>query len=495
MTKIRNRQSGRELARKRADFKRFADGISNPLLRIGTGTLNTFAATTYKPEFVTMGRQLLEWAYQSSWLCGLAVDIIAEDMTREGIDIQCDVPEDIDKINAVFDEYGVFDSLCEGIKWARLYGGAIAVMLIDGQKVSDPLIDIPSNSFKGLLVLDRWQLDNSNFDPVQKLGRDFGKPCHYRVVAKNCEVDFGTDLIHHSRVIRLEGRRLPFYLRQSYQGWGASVLEPLWDRIKGFDLATEGVTQLLSKAYLRYYRVKGFREILTNSLASEGFKRQMDIIREFQNAEGLTVGDIDDDFQTLTYTFTGIPEILLQLGQQVSGALGIPLVRLFGQSPAGLNATGDSDIRMYYDSIKKQQRSMLRSGVKKVLDVAYKSATGKPVPTDLTFDFRSLWQMSQADKANVSSLEFGSIRDAFTNGLIDLPTALKELKTLSDSVGIFASITDEDIAEAERQEAMDLPEPSFENGNFQKESQEVIPGANPNQQAGSVVSGATSENL
>ena len=476
-----------------AAIRRFADGVSNPLLRIGTGTPSTFNATTYLPKFATMARQVLEWAYQTSWMCGLVVDIPAEDMTREGIEIKCDDPDAREAIQRAFDRYGVMDQLCDAIKWARLYGGAIAVILIDGQDVSTPLTTVPRGSFRGLYVFDRWQLDSQNLDPVQELGRDFGNPEYYRVIAKNSEVDFKADRIHYSRVIRLEGRRLPFYLRQSYQGWGASVLEPVFDRIKGFDLATHGATQLLSKTYLRYYKVKGLRQILTNSRASEGFKKQMDYIREFQSAEGLTVGDTEDDFQTLTYSFTGIPEILLQLGQQISGAFGIPLVRLFGQSPAGLNATGESDIRNYYDNIKHLQRLMLRSGVQRLIDVAFESETGRSPGSSLTFDFRSLWQMSQTDKATVASAEVEAIRGSYADGMINLPTALKELRALSEIVGIFSTITDEDIAEAELQESLDPPPPLDPYEGFREESKNGLSGADENRQDQALVSGTAPE--
>lgn len=476
-----------------AAIRRFADGVSNPLLRIGTGTSSTFNATTYLPKFATMARQVLEWAYQTSWMCGLAVDIPAEDMTREGIEIKCDDPKACEAIQRAFDRYGVMDQLCDAIKWARLYGGAIAVILIDGQDVSTPLTTVPRGSFRGLYVFDRWQLDSQNLAPVQELGRDFGNPEYYRVIAKNSEVDFKADRIHYSRVIRLEGRRLPFYLRQSYQGWGASVLEPVFDRIKGFDLATQGATQLLSKTYLRYYKVKGLRQILTNSRASEGFKKQMDYIREFQSVEGLTVGDTEDDFQTLTYSFTGIPEILLQLGQQISGAFGIPLVRLFGQSPAGLSATGESDIRNYYDNIKHLQRLMLRSGVQRLIDVAFESETGHSPGSSLTFDFRSLWQMSQTDKATVASAEVEAIRGSYADGMISLPTALKELRALSEIVGIFSTITDEDIAEAELQETLDPPPPLDPYEGFREESENGLSGADENRQDQALVSGTAPE--
>ena len=114
-----------------AAIRRFSDGVSNPLLRIGTGTPNTFGATTYLPQFTTMARQTLEWAYQTSWMCGLVVDIPAEDMTREGIEIKCEDPKASEAIQRAFDRFGVMDQLCDAIKWARLYGGAIAVILID----------------------------------------------------------------------------------------------------------------------------------------------------------------------------------------------------------------------------------------------------------------------------------------------------------------------------------------------------------------------------
>ena len=126
---------------------------------------------------------------------------------------------------------------------------------------------------------------------------------------------------------------------------------------------------------------------------------QMEHTRLFQSIEGMTLGDIEDDFQTMTYTFTGLPEVLLQFAQQISGATGIPLVRLFGQSPVGFNSTGESDIRLYYDNTKQQQEKMLRPGLKKILNVIYMSVTGHAPDKDFNFDFRPLWQMTNEQQA------------------------------------------------------------------------------------------------
>lgn len=431
-----------------ATSQRFADGVSNPLLRVGQWTGNTFGATTYVPKFQTIRRQELEWAYQGSWICGLAVDIVAEDMTREGIELTCEDPAVSDKINSVIERTRVWDSICDALKWSRLYGGSIAVMLIDGDDMEQPLGQIRPGSFKGLCVLDRWQIDITG-ETVQELGPEFGKPKYYNVLSGSTEIAFKTPRIHHSRVLRFEGRRLPFYLRQAYQGWSASILEPLFDRIKMFDLATEGAAQLLSKAYLRYYKVDGLRDILTNRVAREGFLKQMDIVRQFQGIEGLTIGDTTDDFQTLQYTFTGIPEVMLQIGQQISGAIGVPLVRLFGQSPVGFNSTGESDLRIYYDNVKHDQDTDLRPGLAKLLDVIHKSAVGRPAGDDFGFEFKSLWQMTNEQKGAAAQTLAGSIIQSLQAEAITPSIALRELRKLSDTIGIFSTISDEDIAAAE----------------------------------------------
>jgi len=77
----------------------------------------------------------------------------------------------------------------------------------------------------------------------------------------------------------------------------------------------------------------------------EALIKQIELIRLYQSNEGMTLMDAKDKFEAHQFSFAGLPDVLLQFGQQISGAIGIPLVRLFGQSPAGLNSTGESDTR------------------------------------------------------------------------------------------------------------------------------------------------------
>ena len=483
MSKIRSRRKAQSAKARMGDSYNFGGingydgGYMNPLLRIGVAS--TAQDGAYRPGYKSFNRMQLEFAYQTSWICGLAVDVVAEDMTREGIDIQEEDPQIIDFLEAAMDNFRVWDSISDAIKWSRLYGGALAVLLIDGDDMSTPLeVDhIQKGRFKGLMVLDRWQVTPSMEDLVKEMGPDFGKPRYYNVTSDAQIVLKGK--IHYSRVIRFEGRKLPYYLRSAYQSWGASVLEPIFDRIGYFDMVSKGAAQLVSKSYLRYYKVKGMRQIMTNPVMAEGFLKQMDQVRFFQSTEGMTLGDAEDDFQTFQYSFTGLPEIMLQFGQQISGALGIPLVRLFGQSPVGFNSTGEADMRMYYDNVKHDQDSDLRPGMKRILRALYASVIGRPAPKDLDFEFRTLWQMTNEQKGAAATAFTGAIVQAMEAGAISEVTAMQELKKLSGTIGLFGSITDEDIQAAE--EADDLPLPDLDLGGLNGQGEGVdLSGADQN---------------
>lgn len=442
-------------------FKFTADSFQNFAARVGLGAGSQNDQSSYGFNFTSRNRLKLEAMYRSSWVVGQVVDVVAEDMTREGITLQgFDDPKHGEVINDALDVLQIWDKLSDTIKWGRLYGGALAVMLIDGQNVSTPLNvkTIGKDQFKGLMVLDRWMVQPTLEDLVTEYGPDYGKPKYYDVFQD--AAGLCGQRIHYSRVIRIDGVNLPYWQAMTENLWGQSVIERLEDRLTVFDSATMGAGQLVYKAHLRTYKVKSLRDIIaTGGRAFEGLVKQINHIREWQSNEGLTLMDAEDQFETHSYTFSGLDTLLLQFGQQISGATQIPLVRLFGQSPAGLNSTGESDLSNYYDNINQQQERRLRTPLHKLLEIMSLSVLGKPLPDSFKFDFTSLWQMDEEQKSNVAEKTTNAILKAEEQGVISRHMALKELRQASSSTGIFSTITDEDIEDADN----DPPPPDSEN--------------------------------
>lgn len=426
------------------------DSFQNFAARVGLGSGNQHDHSQYGFDFVSRDRLQLEAMYRSSWVVGQVVDVVAEDMTREGLVIRgFDDPKHTEAINQAMDRLEIWDKLCSTIKWGRLYGGCLAVMLIDGQRPETPLNinTIGKGSFKGLMVLDRWMVLPTLQDLVTEYGPHYGKPKYYDVITD--AVGFCNQRIHHSRVIRIDGVDLPYRQSIAENLWGQSVIERLIDRLTIFDSATLGAGQLVYKAHLRTYKVDKLRELIAKGGAAyEALLKQINQIRQFQSNEGMTLMDASDSFETHQYSFTGLDNILLQFGQQISGAVQIPLVRLFGQSPAGLNSTGESDLSNYYDNINQQQERRLRTPLQALLRIICLSELGQDIPTSFKFDFASLWQLDDEKKATIASTITTTVMSAVEQGIVTEQTALKELRQSSEVTGIWSSITDDDIEQA-----------------------------------------------
>ncbi|MDE9495947.1 DUF1073 domain-containing protein [Xenorhabdus bovienii] len=440
---------------------RTADGYNNFTAKLGGYTSNIQTGGTYLPGYISRNRVQIEFAYRSSFLVGAAVDAMADDMTRKGISISSKMkPDAKGQLEKFWEDVGLWDELNNTLKWSRLYGGALLVLLIDGQDMSTELNTetIREGQFKGVMCLDRWMVSPSYNDLVDEYGPYFGKPKFYDVVANQQGVPAWK--IHYSRIIRMEGDSLPFQQARTENGWGMSVIERVFERIQAFDTATVGTTQLIHKAHLRTYSIEGLRNILAvGGDMEKGLMKHLDMIREFQTIEGMTLMDSKDVFATHSYSFAGIADVILRFAEQVSGATGIPLVRLFGQSPSGFS-TGDGDLENYYSRVNTLQERRLRRPLRWLLDISHRSLFGEPLPDDFTFEFNKLWEMSDTDRSTMANNVATALSTLVDRQILPLHAAMADLRNLADVIGIGGSVTDEDIEEAKTQWEESEPETS-----------------------------------
>ncbi len=429
------------------------DGFNNFTAKLGLQTDNLSSKGQYTlGNLISRNHVQLEAIYRSSWIAGQVVDTVAEDMTKEGISMYSEMsPDHVKTLQSKITELAVWKSICSNIKWSRLYGGSIAVILTEGANYETPLdvSKIGKNSFKGLVVFDRWQVDPSYGDLITELCPEIGMPRYYTILP--AMETMSAQKVHYTRCIRLDGIEMPYYQKKIDNLWGMSVIERLYDRLLAFDSATTGAAQLMYKSYLRVVQIKGLRAALAaGGKTEQAVIKQFQYIRNMQTMEGITLLDSEDQFSTHDYSFGGVADVLIQFGQQISGACNIPLVRLFGQSPSGFS-TGDTDLRNYYDNINKNQEAKLRAPIYKILDVMSMSEFGEPLPDDFEFEFNSLWEMSEKEKADIAAVDSNTISSQLNTGSITKKIAMKELAQQSRITGRFTNISEDDIKNAEEE--------------------------------------------
>jgi phage-related protein (TIGR01555 family) len=443
------------------------DSYENFLARVGVVNNNVLSAGYYGFNLLTRNRIQLEAAYRGSWIVGQMINAVAEDMTKAGVNVSTGEQQfDLKRLNREIRRRGIANSLCSAIAWGRLYGGGLAVLNIAGQDMETPLdpATVAKGQFKGLLVYDRWQL-TPDLVNVIKSGPEMGLPAYYEVttgwtsdVADN-PMPTSSLRIHHSRCIRMIGIPLPYFQAITEMMWGESELERLWDRLLSFDNTTLSTANLVERANNRTVKVDKLRSIIAaGGAAQKGLEKQFEMMREFQTNEGLTLMDKEDEFHVDVYTFSGLDAVLLQFGQQLAGACGIPLVRLFGQSPSGLSSTGESDLRTYYDNINAKQNLNLTNPWERIMSVLWPSTYGKPMPEDVEITFVPLWQMSELDRAQINQINTQTVIAAQEAGLVKRSTAMRDLRNLGGDGGLFGNLTDEEIDEAESSDDPPIPD-------------------------------------
>ena len=421
------------------------DAFSNPLFRLGWGSQSPLEATEYPLTRLTDNYALLNSLYRDNWVVQNVVGLMVDDMLREWYDLGGISPQEQESLAREERRTGLRERIGEGLRWGRLYGGAAGLILIDGQEDLSRPLDLElvyPGAFRGLYILDRWQGVTPDLELTMERGE--AVPRYYSITDA---AGHTVTRVHHSRVVRFTGRDLPLLERQAELYWGESEVEALYKEVVAHDNVSANMAALTFQANVNTMEMKGVEQLL--SIASPAMQKRFWAVMQAQSVlrtnYGIQLVEEGNKITNTQYTFTGLQEVYESMCLNLCGASHYPMTKLFGRSPGGLNATGESDSRNYYDYVDSQREAKLRPVLEKLLPVICMSAWGH-VPEGLDFTFPPLWTPTAAEIATIAKTKAEAISTAYTNGLLNVDTAQKELKKLEEETGLFGSITDEEIA-------------------------------------------------
>ena len=410
-------------------------GEESPLISSGTFVRNNLSAKT----------NLLTTTYRVSWLAKRIIDMPSEDMTRAWYSLSVSLPDGaLDDLKRLEAKHSVKQELTNAIRWGRLYGGSVALMVIRGEedKLDQPLdMDmLLPDCFQGLLVLDRTQGIEPSMELVKDLDDpDFGLPAYYTV---DLEMDdLHSVRIHHSRILRFIGRELPRSETVAENYWGASELEHIWEELQKRSAASANIAQLIFQANVTTLKMGD----LGANLAYGSDRLRNSVMETLQNENrlrtsyGLQVMSADDSLENHSYSFAGLSDIYEAFMMDMAGAAEIPATKLFGRSPQGLNATGEADLRNYYDMIAQMQERILRPALEKLLPVMAVSCWGC-VPEDLAIVFEPVMTSSPAERAELVQKLSGDVIEGYKCGLFTREQAIGELKSRGEELGVYTKV-------------------------------------------------------
>lgn len=356
----------------------------------------------------------LEGIYIDDGLGARIIDAIPDDMFRQGWQFVFDdiVDEKARKEKAqiyidIFDTIKLKTKLNLAHKWARLYGGSVVLLgALDGQSLDMPLKPKSIRHFDTLRVIDRSDIEffqiKFQLDPLQLR---YGLPELYPIRFAGGNGAQETRFVHHSRIIEVHGKVVPegatSRLTREQRYWGLSELQKCYERLSTIGSTFGNIGHLLHQVSIGKYKFSDLRDILSSPDGSALIKMRVEAMDLMQSAFRSLILGKDDDFVRENIQFSGVAEVIYQFFMMLSADTGIPITRLFGVSPAGLNSTGQSDQLNYYDVVANRQEIELAPILREIVHII---AEWRNIE-EPNIVFNPLKQMTDKEKAELEKLK------------------------------------------------------------------------------------------
>ena len=410
------------------------DRLQNLLTGLG-GVSDKKVLSTY--VFTPINRAELQAMYREDWLASKVVDIIPNDMTREGREWQAKGPQ-IEAIEAVekSPRINLLLKVNRALKLARLDGGAGIFIGIKGQEPAEEL-DLERVGKDDLEYLHVVGQDEITAGELIRdvLSPYYDEPSYYEVRSTSG----ATARVHPSRIVRFVGAEILDYNSRQAALWGDSILQKVYSAVQNATSSQEHIASLIPELKLDIIYMPGLSEALktdqgtkkvTERFALANQLKSMFRLHLLEGNGGAGANAQGEKWEQKQINFAQLPELMQQYLKIAAGAADITLMRLLQDAPSGLGSNGDSALKSYYDNVAARQRTELQPALNRLDEVIIRSALGQRDP-DIYYTWRPLYSMSEKEKAEVFKTKSDAARAIAGTGT---SPPLMPIEALSDAL-------------------------------------------------------------
>ncbi len=361
----------------------------------------------------------LESSYRSSWLARKIVNIPAEDMTAQWRQWQAPA-DDITALEAAEKRFQVQHKVLRALILGRLFGGAAIIMGLRDGTPDQPLPGvIKPGDLVYLHVVNRHQLGHTELETSVMSAR-FGEPKAYTLAGAT---------IHPDRVIPFQGVATPegSVIGGTSNFWGDSVLQAAMDAVKNADLTQAGFADLVNEAKIDIIKIPDLMQQIVSAEYERALTKRLTIAATAKSIHRALIIGGGEEWQQRQITWTGMPDMIRSYLELVAGAADIPLTRLLGTSPGGLQSTGKGEERNYLQSLESARAGELSRALDR-LDAVLIPSTLETVPDGLHYTWPSLIQQDAKADAETEKLHSDALANAVNAGLVPADVAAEMLK-------------------------------------------------------------------
>ncbi|EHU3263509.1 DUF1073 domain-containing protein [Acinetobacter baumannii] len=373
----------------------------------------------------------LEAVYQH-WLAKRIVNRPASDMLRAGWFYEGIQDNDLLKLKEACKAFNLDGVLLSSLVLSRLYGVCYVLLgTVDGGDLDQPFdlnkLGVGRLEFFTVLKKKYIEADTSKYLSPKEAGGLLKQPEFYKLKLDGKS----TQRIHHTRLYK-------FGHADVVNEEPVSILQEVYEDLLDHAAVKKASASLVHESKIDVIRTPGLVDKIKADM--QAVAERFLSVGLLKGLNGMIVLDAEEEYDSKSYSFGGLPDLMREFSIQAAGAADMPYTILFGQSPAGMNATGEHDTRNYYDSIATKQIWSLKPFMMKLLRVIVQTTFGRQIPS-LDVVFNPLWQLDAKVRSEVEKANAERDSKYLEMGIITEPQIARQL--LID--GVYSVIDEEHI--------------------------------------------------
>lgn len=312
--------------------------------------------------------------YRQSWVCRRIVNELVKDGTRAGFRIEFDQDPDASaKIQSAWDRLG-YDWLAEGFRWAKVYGGAVGLLMTDGELLdpnlatafAQPLDRTRVKGLASVLVVDaRYALPNLSQITIDPRSPNFGNPEIYTVTPFLAGGVLPQFTVHWSRMVRFEGESVDALTRVANRSWGDSIYEAMYEAVRQHGTVMAATAVTAAEFSQGVVKIKDLALNLGSDQSSAVVNRLI-ALKTMLGTTGLAAIDAEmEEYERLGQPVTGLPDLMDAYRDEACGAGNMPHSRLYGNQ-SGKLAGAEMDHNVWAENVHGQQVSTIGNPIRYV---------------------------------------------------------------------------------------------------------------------------------
>lgn len=318
--------------------------------------------------------ELADALYNDNWLAARICEIYPEEALAQGLQIQVEKDPELETtLHARLDELNALEMITEGAVFGRAHGDAFILLGVDdGLTLEQPLDIERVTALNYLELIDRRHV-TVRTRYVDVMAANYDQPELFDFSPGGTASKVTT--IHESRLLKFRGARVsPTALRRN-DNWHYSVLHRVHEVLRDFDVSWAAASNLLQTASTGLYGVNGLLDIITAEGGLEQLEKRMQAISMGMSTANSQIYDKElEDFKFVSQSFSGVPDMLDRMSTRVAAAAQVPVTVLFGQAPAGLNATGDPDRKSWSRTVSAYRAKELKPQLERLVELLVQEA-------------------------------------------------------------------------------------------------------------------------